>query len=766
MAEKRDLLTTIVKRPKTCVAIVVAIMGLAAVPASKLETSFSLSSLFLESDPEYQRFERFRERFQASWVFVAGVFAKDDIFTAKNLAALSRITREMDQLPKVLRARSLINETAFMTNGNDLTIAPLKLKLPKTAAEVARARKWALSNPSLAGSMVSKDGKVAAIVVELRRTAETSSDFVEVDKQLRQIVDRDKTPSLRFEITGTPAMLTEMGRIVNKEAVLANISITLSLLVGLFLMLWRVSSALLPIVIYIPGLLCTLGFNSLMGYPMTPLMAPATSLLFFVAVADSVHIAVDYSMRIRLNMERDEALIATMRHLFKPCFFTSATTAVALLALLSSDVRAVREFAIASAFGTSVLFILTFTLAPVVLRTARVSTVGSDRALARFEPLLRWAGEPSRRRAWMTVLISAVLVGAAALVVPNLRTGSLWTVDAFPEGNAVRETAKALDRKLGGAVTLEVLIEGERGVMKQPAFLHKLEAFQEWLEKRPAVSRTISPVTWLKELNRVLHGGDEKYDRLPESETTVHQFYFLLEGQDDFHNYVQTDYSLGRITVFYRGKASGWTKRIAALRREIKRELKGQAKAKINLTGVVSLLAVQERYTVEGLTNGLIFSFIGISILLAFLLKSWRLGSSAFLPNVLPPFLGVGFMAAAHIDLNWATAMIGPVLLGLIVDDTVHFLHRMKARQEKDDTIAEAIKNTVQETGRAITITTLAILLIGVVIGLTASLPVMKQWSWVASVIVLTALLGDLVLLPAVLLLTRSRPNKERKAKD
>ena len=192
------------------------------------------------------------------------------------------------------------------------------------------------------------------------------------------------------------------------------------------------------------------------------------------------------------------------------------------------------------------------------------------------------------------------------------------------------------------------------------------------------------------------------------------------------------------------------TDRINAWIAEAEAPIEGGPRLSIESTGYVKLMADMERYLFESQIESLTVAFIVITLMMFVLLRSVKLGLLAMIPNGLPILFGLGFMTLAGIPLDPGTIMIGSMALGLVVDDTVHFLVRLR-RSLADAPMPAAIERTMSQTGRPIIVTSVVLALGFATLGFGSFTPNVA-FGVVSAVVILCALLADLLLLPAVLL--------------
>lgn len=740
--------------------LTVALAAASAVGASKLEFDSTLEGWLLEDDPGLVAYRDFIDRFVGDEISVIGVTA-DDVFDPKVLATIDRVSKAARKAPHVHRVRSLTNVKIFDNDPDGgLEIERLIKTLPASAKAAAALRRQALDNPLLAGTLVAKDGKTTAIVVELVGGPDLMQRKMEQVRVLEQIVAGSGAPAgVGLHLGGTP-VLDKAFYDYNKRdfRIILPVSSFVVLLIA-WLIFRRPFFTVLPSMVVLLSLLIVFGLMGFLGLKVSILSTMVAALVLAVGVADAVHVLSDYRRNLEQGLDRAVALRRSVAHLFIPCLFTSITTAAGFLSLLTSDLSPVREGGWLSAVGVMIAFGLSMTLLPALLSFAR-------RRPARREagPLDRLVGAVASRMGGLSrpasvkvLVVSAALVLAVAarLIFGGMNVGAN-PIGYFRPGDPVRSATELIDERLGGSTSIELLVNAPEGGLKDPEILRRMDRVQRYVETLPGVSRALSVVDYIKELNRVVHDGDKRHAVVPGSRQAVAQYYMLLEGEEEYSSMVQQNESLGRITALVNFSGSdALAKRLPEVQARLKQEFAGTG-ATATITGFVKLMGDMEHYLVRSQIDSMLLAFAVITLMMFILLRSLRLGLLAMIPNLVPILLGLGFMTLIGVGLDPGTVMIGSIALGLVVDDTVHFMVQLKRRVRRGDTMSTAIDGTLHRAGRPIILTSV-ILIAGFLVATLGSFNPNVNFGFISAVVILLALLADLVILPAALKVLRPR---------
>ncbi len=757
MWERRFVDVVLRLRVPILVAVLV-LTGLAGWSASSLKFSSDIEIWFLENDPNLVRYKSFLERFEADEITVVGVFA-EDVFQPKVLAGLEALTEGAEQAPHVHRARSLTNIEIVQSQGpGSVSVAPLYEALPEDAEEVAELRARAMASTVLRGNLVSADGKATALIVELDAAANNFEAKVELVEALRVLTQKHLPEGVTFHLAGTPPLDEAFFAYTKRDMTVVGSAAFGVVILVLLLLFRRVSAVAVALPVVGIALIWMFGLMAALGLEINLISQSLGALILAVGVADSVHVISDYYQQLGEGHGRDEAVRHSTATLLVPCLFTSATTAAGFLSLLTSNLQPIAEFGWLAAIGVGFAFLLSMTFVPCALsllpepKVHFVERQQSDR-LAR---LLTWMASPSPRRARVTLALSTALVVLGAASLSRLSTEAN-PMNYFLPNDPVRVATEEVDRALGGSTTIEFLVTTPDGGLKDPKILARMEQLETRLESLPGITSVLSVLDSLRETRRVFMDGKKEFERIPGPKDHPHlaaQLYFVLEQDRDFAKTVQGDYSITRMTARVRlSEASELTKRYSDVEKWME-ELGGEGLA-FEATGYVKLMGDMEHYLFSSQIRSLLVAFVVITLMMFLLLRSWRLGLFSMIPNFVPILLGLAFMALAGIALDPGTVMIGSLALGLVVDDTVHYLVRVR-RNLDAGSLEETVARSLRQTGRPIMITTLVLALGYATLGLGTFAPNVA-FGLVSAVVITLALVADLVILPAALLVLRPR---------
>lgn len=721
----------------------VALMTLVAgILASKVRFDNSIEIWFLEDDPELASYNQFTERFGGDEFVVIGMAAAD-VFSRPVLESIERLTELAAAKPDVLGVRSLTS-VAFP--------AP-RAGLPDDAM-LRAARERLLGSAVERGWLVSPDAKVTAVLVSMAREGNTVEGKNALVGTLRELVEaeRERSPTIRFFMAGTPVLDEAFFRYNNRDlTLLFPLSIALVLLAGL-VAFRRPGAALLQLAVVAISVVWVFGLMGLLGLKMSVISTVLPPLLLAIGVANSVHIISEYHRRIAAGSPNKRAVAESVGHLVKPCFFTSLTTVAGLLSLLVSPMRPVREFGALAATGVVFAFLLSIVFLPAMLALLRAPKPESaDRLASGFlAGLLSRFDRYSKTRPRQIVLVGALLLVGSVFAVSQLKVG-IYALDWFPGNDPVAVDLRRADRDLGGSSTLEFLVSAPDGGLAEPAVLERLYDFERWLENEvTGVTKAIS----IADVQRELPAPPGSAPSRLLIEAQFDEFHHIQPGE--FGRLLDADHCLGRVSARIRlDQSTEVVHAFGRIAEKIATDIDGPGLS-VKMTGYIRLMGKMEHYLIASQIQSFALAFAVITLMMAVLLRSWKLGLFAMIPNFLPVAMGLGTMALAGIGLSPGTIMIGAIALGLVVDDTVHFLVALRRELAHNPDPDAAITAALHTSGRPIVLTSVT-LMAGFAVLMCGSFNPSIQFGAISALVIAFALLADLLLLPAALRVMRPK---------
>lgn len=735
----------LLRRRLLAAALLLALTGLGLAGASRVEVDGSIESWFLDDDASLARYRAFRDRFGSDEFVVVAAFG-DEALAPAGLAAVERMRRGAEALPQVARTRWLTNVTTAEPVGDDaIDVGPLAPAIP-TTAEDAAALVGRASARSVARGLVSRDPPATAVLVELTREAQTIDGKLALVDGLRQVIARERGP-LEVVLSGPPAFDEAFVRHTERDLGALG-PIALALIFGVVVVATRRAGlAAVPVAVVAAAVTWTLGGMGLAGLRVNLVSGNLVVLMLAVGVAEAIHLVGEYRVQAAAAADRAEAAARAAGAVFVPCAFTALTTVLGMLSLVTSEVRPIREFGLLAAAGVTLCFVATFTVGPLLLSCV---SPGAPPVARAFGPArLARIG----RGAQVTIVAGVGLALAlACLGLARLEVG-VNPVEYFRRDDPLRRATERVDATLGGTASIELQLEAPGAGLERPAVLARVAALRDTLERERGVSYSQSILDPLADAHRVW--ADAPAGALPTSADLVAQYYLLLEAEDDVARLLRPDHGAGRLSL--RTQMSMVDRPLEVIQRVDRHtrspELQGDD-LRVQVTGYVHLMATMYDYLLRSQIESALLAIPMVTAAMLLLLRRPSLGLLALLPNVLPLVAALGLMGWLGIRLDVGTVMVGSITLGIVVDDTVHLLTRLREhlRGCTRAAVPDALERALAEVGPPMVVTSLAF---AAGFGALAfgSFLVNVYFGLLSATVVLAALACELLVTPALVLL-------------
>lgn len=684
------------------------------------ETSFD--DYFIEDDPMLVKTEEFKSHFGNDY-YVGVLTHCDNHFTKENLSTLRALSNELlDSLSYADKVTSL-TDIEFMVGSDDgMTIeqiVPDDIPDDGTPAmDSIKAR--AYSKPHVAKKLISKEGDMSWIMVKLRafpkdsvwkKQGNVSPDII-TGQEVERIIKKPEYASLSPKGTGMPYVTNCKTEYIGKEMGRLMMIATLICIVVMLCMTRSLRGILAPIISVIGGLFITYGIAGFtqMYVDSTVLMIP-TILSFAVAIAYNIHIFSYFKGRMRIHGERKKAIIETLKEIGWSVFFCGFTTLVSLLSFLVIPIRPMHCVGVISSMSVLFVLLTSLIISPVLL------SFGKNK-----RPIEGFTEESDTRWTKVMVDLSNVVmrnprkIGLSFLVVCILLCIGLWKIEAAFDiertmGEDVPYVKEVMDvgrSELGSLYSYDLIVElANDDEAKEPKNLKLLDQLQQKVDGYKLTKRTTSILDILKDLNQTLNDGDSAYYRIPDTEEEVAQEILLYEnaGGTESEYWVDYDYCRLRLMVEISDFNSAQVEReIATIQADAEALFPG---AKITVVGNIPQYVTMMQYLVRGQMLSFVISILIIGIILMIAFQSIRVGLIGLIPNMMPAVFVGGYMGWMGVPLDMMTATLLPMMLGMAVDDTIHFINHSKLEYDRTGHYKSAIQRTFRVVGVAIVITSI-----------------------------------------------------------
>lgn len=736
--------------PKTFLALSLATALFFGAFAPFLQIANNVDQFTLESDPDKSFYEAFKRTFGNDEFFVIA-FERPDIFTPENLHMIRTITEKLEQLADVRRVVSLANVNETRGGEEDFEVRPFLESIPEDPHALRDLKNRALNNPLFLRQIISTTGTTTAIVVFTKDRPDDPDYRVKLLEQTQALLEPYGRQNVHFHLAGWTLVNVSLSRYMIQDVFLF-IPITYALIGVTILWIFRNAHlTLLALANLTACLAATMGFFRLCGITLNNVTVIVPPLVMALSLSDTVHIF-SHMHRSVLTAEQNNhrrALARVLSLVIRPSYLTTLTTFLGFLSLGISRIPPIRDFAWTASMGMVFEFFFAFGLLPPLILCFPSDKLYKDsKGPPHTERFLDGAQRLvlGRPRTITLICLASMLLGAFLAIKIRVETN---LIDYFKPSDPLRRSLNFVQDHLAGVGSLDVVLSAaEPDTFKEPEIWQAVEAMQKDIQSLAGVDKTLSLVDFLKDMNQAFHGDDPNAYRLPESRRLIAQ-YLLLYDADDLQDVVNESYDKARIAVrLSEHRSSRQAQIISAVKQIVAQHAPASVQARV--TG----RAVQNVNTIDALIMGQLQS-LALAVVLIWAamitaLRSWTLGLLSLLPNLFPIVLNFGLMGLLSIPLNTATALIAAVAIGMAVDNTIHFLSVYAQNLASGHTRASAITTVMLEKGPAMVWTTL-ILFTGFGVLVCSHFQPTVQFGILSVVLLLWALVGDLVFLPAIL---------------
>jgi len=713
---------------------------------------------FDDDDPLLVAYESMEKEFTQSYTQIFVLESeRDDLFSQKKMDGIQWFNERAWRLPFATRVVSVANHQHTSAEGDDLWVEDLfDFPAEYSDQQVAHARDIVLNEPELVDRLINDRGDIALVIVYLDIAEDQQHEKPAVMVASRELVEEFQSlySGFKVQISGQLAVDASITEIAERDAVNVELRMFICLLVLLAFFLRSIAAVVAGLAIMLTSVAAATGFLGMVYTDFNGINLSTPYIVYMMAILDCVHILSAYFSRLNMGMDKFSAMHDSLTKNIEALFITSITTAAGFMAMNFAESPPLREFGNATAFGVMFAFLCSITIIPAIMlllpakkvtRPPVAGLVGLSQRL--FKSHSQW---------YLPIgwLVIAIMVPSALLNSPNHHSMS-----AFHEDAPIRVATEFLDEELSGTEMIDFLVRASGpGEIVDPEFLQTVDGFVSWVETQPEVLKVSGFHQVIKRLNKTMHGDEQAYYRIPDDRRAVAEYLLVYESsipeELDLQDNINIDKSALRITVMLKMLSS--TDLLAFNQRVLdKLETLKPGIVDFESSSPPLMMGYVAQSNIVSMLWGCLFvaAFVCISMIIAF--RSVRLGMLCMIPNLLPAIVAFGICGLLIGEIDLGTAMIFSMTLGVVVDDTIHFVvSYRRLRIDGGLSPQAAVHETYSLVGRAIIITSL-VLCIGYMIPVfTAELRMNVQMYALSVVCIATAMIADLFFLPALLIKT------------
>lgn len=749
----------------------------------QLKSDFSTERYLPADHGARETYDGFRARYGDDQVLLVGIDTADP-FSSESVTRLRALEEAVwDSVPFVDEVTSLLNARHTYGEHDRLVVGNFLEVDENRGASTAEIRERAVSNPLYRNRFISDDGRYEGLEVRLAThkesvdSGESTNLFADEELEpvsdedtyravsvLRAVVESHSAPDFDLSIAGDAIIVHHMRVLTERDVsiyTLFSIAVTFVLL---WLLYRRIRVVIVTVVCAVFSLSSTMGLMGWIGVPFSITMQTLPTFILAVVVCDAVHLYAAFHRAAeetrRYPTGSDEMpMVGAMRDAALPIVLTSLTTSFGLLAFSFVELQPISDLSEAGPLGVLLGCVYVLVLFPIALgrdsAAAESDREGSRIAWAAFGSSIplrlgRFAIRHPRRTsaAWGAVILLSVF----SLQWIRLSNDAMeWF---FPE-DAVRIELEKIESGFGGLQTAELILDsGSDGGLSSPSYVAALDRLANDLrayddgEVRVVNVSSIAEV--VKESHRALHNNDSAFYEVPETREEIAQELVLFEsaGPDQVSRLVDTAMRESRMTI-----RTNWTDgaHYAAFLAEVDESISQiESVSAATITGDMVLHSEAFDLVLESLVRSYLLALFMVGPVVVVFIGRLRLGIFAALSNTVPTALVLGLAVCLDIPMSMGTVVVGSLILGVSVDDTIHLFSRVRRYVDGGADLSAAVEHALASTGVALLATTF-ILAGSFLVYLFTSFQPMLQFGLLAASACCFAFLTDVVFVPAVL---------------
>lgn len=623
--------------------------------------------------------------------------------------------------------------------------------------ELKEKEQIAYNEKLVKGLLLSDNKEVSQILITPKLPDFAQQKNIDFLKRIKTILDYESSKSnIEFHVAGLPEMLGAFSHYIKKDYQKLAPLMLLLIFVTMFILLRSFFGTIIPMLIVLVSALGTMGISGFFGVELNNIIMMAPPVIISIGIATAIHILIHFFRHLRSGIHRHEAMIKSISINLLPVALTSVTTALGFLSLITSVAPPIRVLGIVASTGTILTFIICITILPAILMVIPFSrkVQNENKSI-----VTRWSDQLGHFVVGNRKVIFAVMVAFTLIIgyfISHIYIDNSPT-KYFQEGTYFRDASDFADKHFKGSTIIEVSLDTRKADgVKEPAFLQAVEKLQQDLEKdKPLkVSHTSSLVDILKTVNRRLSEDKPEEYRIPNDRKLIAGNLFLytqsVPAGRDLNNQLNVDQSAIRLTIRKEGFSSSETLILIEAIEKLSR--KYLPNYDVQATGRTAIFMSTVPKVVSKMILGLALALTIITIIIGITFRSIKTALLSIIPNATPMLIMFGVIGLTGTEFNLGISMVATVALGIIVDDTIHFITKYKNARYKGFNKVESVYEVFHNVGGAIIFTTV-ILTFGFGIFMFSNFGINEKFGIFTALTMIFALIMDLFLLPAVLLI-------------
>lgn len=686
---------------------------------------------------------------------------ENGIFNKKALGTVQRITEKLWQTKYITRVDSITSYQHVHTDKeypDEIIVEDFILDIDKLSLKDLKEKKTiAINDPQVSGSMISYDGTTTMIMARLVAKAGENED---ISFELMKLIDDILAPEMKFTgykfwINGGAAITTAFVVIAQDDGGFFTPLVICSVMLILFLLFRRVGGSLIPMAVVVLTVMVVLSIQVILGYKLNNFTANIPVFIVAIGIADAVHIYIVWLMYRKRGEDNKTAVTHTLEKNMLPIFLTSVTTSVGFASLTISKIVPVATLGIATASGAILAFLLSVIFMPAMLlllnkeiKTDNLKQIDENKhSNNRYKNYAKFLIKNDKKIVLFTTLLFVIF----GLGLFKVKVDSN-TIRYFGEEVEIRKSTEFTMKNLTGPMSYEIVVDSmKKDGIKDPKFLKTVQKFYDEFQAKFSDVRHISSLLdVVKQFNKVMNGDNQQFYTVPNSKEMVAQYLLLysmsLPQGMEINDKMDIEERLLRVTGQINLVDTSKDLEMIAWVSKWWEDTPYSAR----VDGQTAMFAYMQSDVTDTLIYSMSIAMGLVSLMMLIIFKNIKMLAIFILPNILPLILVVGIMGWLGITIDMGVAVSGAIVLGVAVDDTIHFFVKYFDAKKKGFSLEDSFAYVFQYAGTAIVFTTI-ILTLSFLLFMGSSFAPNYNFGIVTASALIIAFIADLILLPAIL---------------
>ncbi len=736
--------------PRATLLALVAITASLLFGAVNVEYSSDSREIFQSDTPEFALVEEVTSQYPGSEQEILLMVEGLELFTPGNLERLRTAHLDLTLIDGVRYVLSMFSARRPPdANGQIPSVIPDEA--PQTD-NLAALQQELLRHPLVKGKLLSQDGQMSLFVVALDSEMDVP-DLRRIAAEIRTITDGALEGSgLKTDLTGLAYMRIEIIDALFRDQRNFTIAGLLMSVILCWLFFRKISYVLIACTPAVAAVIWLLGSMQLRGQEVNVLTSIVPALVMVIVFADALHLLFAVRRNLEAGKSLHEAITASVVDVGPACVLTSITTTLALLTLMLVPHAFIAGFGLTAAMGTMIAYVATMTTVPMLsyFLLGKAASEGSPKpqpdraigAIAKFCNLIVGSALTWPR----TVVFAGVLLAVSAGAFYSLTKPSYSYKEYLPRENPSYLATERIDKKLAGTETLQLLIQWPKDhKLEAPETLNLIRDAHLILEESEIVKEVWSLHSVESWLTSGGSGQQDVFRFLADTDSPLNTRIVSLEN----NSALVTGHFPSADAAILLPILKKLETRLAQLGEDHK-------DVRLLLSGWAAVSATASHKMIAQLNRSLLTAICVIIVLIGLALRSAKAGLISILPNLLPIAVGGAFLYLTGRGLQFSSVIAFTIGFGIAVDSTIHVLSRFRSERQAGRTIDAALTETMAAVGPVLIVGT-TVLASGLGSTLLSELPTLRLFGEISILLLVTALLFDLVLLPCIVAVVEGR---------